>query len=491
METIAEVRRARPAAQYLRMSTEHQRYSLANQSALIARFAAEHGFRIVATYADPGRSGLTLEGRPGLKRLLADVMAEGRSFSAVLVLDVSRWGPFQDPDQAAHYEFLCRSAAVPVIYCDEPFGQDGSLTDTVMKHLKRVMAAEYSRELSERVHAAQLQQAGIGFKQGGAPAYGVRRVVVGPAGDRRRELRRGERKGLHEERVVLVRGPPEETRAIHRIFRLFVRERLSLSAIRRRLNAEGTPAAEGARWSDARVRSVLTSPLAIGVYVFNRRTQRLKSLSRANPPERWVRVRVMPPVVSVSLFEAAQQRLATRRRQRFSDGELLDILRELWRREGHLSDALIDGNPDTPHSATYRQRFGSLAAAYELVGFRPARRWRAGGDRPATDDELLDRLRRLQREHGRVTAKLIAASPLTPSPEVYAARFGSLRQAYGRAGLPHDLFNLLSAGHRRSLELRREADGRGEEASPAGLAPGQTPAPTGEPAERRCRRPAR
>ena len=47
------------AAQYVRMSTEHQQYSTENQAEVIARYAAEHGMEIVATYADSGKSGLT------------------------------------------------------------------------------------------------------------------------------------------------------------------------------------------------------------------------------------------------------------------------------------------------------------------------------------------------------------------------------------------------------------------------------------------------
>src|SRR3954469_23493110 len=97
-----------PAAQYLRMSTERQEYSLANQGDAIQRYAKEHGFVIVRTFEDAGRSGLTINRRSGLKELLATVLGGETSFRAVIVYDVSRWGRFQDLDEAAHYEFLCR-----------------------------------------------------------------------------------------------------------------------------------------------------------------------------------------------------------------------------------------------------------------------------------------------------------------------------------------------------------------------------------------------
>src|SRR5437763_10799062 len=106
-----------PAAQYLRMSTDHQQYSLDNQADAIARYAAGHGFQIVKTYCDAARSGLHLKNRPDLKQLLTDVVAGDLEFRAILVYDVSRWGRFQDIDEAAHYEYLCKSAGVPIFYC--------------------------------------------------------------------------------------------------------------------------------------------------------------------------------------------------------------------------------------------------------------------------------------------------------------------------------------------------------------------------------------
>src|SRR3954449_6871077 len=144
-----------PAAQYLRMSTEHQQYSLENQSAAIQRYAETHGFQIVQTYSDAARSGVVLRLRKGLQRLLQDAVAGNQLYRAILVYDVSRWGRFQDADESAHYEFLCKAAGIPVHYCAETFNNDGSLPSSIMKVLKRVMAAEYSRDLSAKVYLGE------------------------------------------------------------------------------------------------------------------------------------------------------------------------------------------------------------------------------------------------------------------------------------------------------------------------------------------------
>lgn len=81
-----------PVAQYVRMSTDHQRYSTENQRDAIAAYAIDHGMIVVRTYIDEGKSGLHLDGRDALQSLIRDVESRSIDFKAVLVYDVSRWG---------------------------------------------------------------------------------------------------------------------------------------------------------------------------------------------------------------------------------------------------------------------------------------------------------------------------------------------------------------------------------------------------------------
>jgi DNA invertase Pin-like site-specific DNA recombinase len=127
---------------------------------------------IVRTYSDEGKSGLTLNGRDGLKRLIQDVLAGSIDFAVILVYDVSRWGRFQDADESAHYEFICRQAGIDVRYCTERFHNDGSPISMIVKSVKRAMAGEYSRELSAKTFAGQCRLARMGYKIGGNPGYG-------------------------------------------------------------------------------------------------------------------------------------------------------------------------------------------------------------------------------------------------------------------------------------------------------------------------------
>jgi len=118
----------------------------------------------VRSYADAAKSGLDIRHRPGLQSLIDDVLKGQTNFQAVLVYDVSRWGRFQDSDEAACYEFLCKHAGIQVHYCAEPLSNDGSPVSTVVKMMKRAMAAEYLRDLSTSVHAGQCRLVANGFK---------------------------------------------------------------------------------------------------------------------------------------------------------------------------------------------------------------------------------------------------------------------------------------------------------------------------------------
>jgi hypothetical protein len=54
------------------------------------------------------------------------------------------------------------------------------------------MTGEYSRELSAKVFAGQCRLIELGFRQGGSPGYGLRRVLVDQNGLMKTELQRGD-----------------------------------------------------------------------------------------------------------------------------------------------------------------------------------------------------------------------------------------------------------------------------------------------------------
>lgn len=263
---------ARRAAQYVRMSTDHQRYSIENQKRAIAEYAARHEIEIVRTYADEGRSGLTLKGRDALKLLISDVQNERSDFDVILVYDVSRWGRFQDADESAYYEFVCKVAGVSVIYCEEPFENNGSMFSTLLKMIKRVMAGEYSRELSVKVTRAHRYHAELGFHQGGPANFGLSRLLVDVNSQPIITLRPGEAKGLRGDRVVLIPGPHEQMTTVREIFRLYVEEYMPHRAIARHLNKLGLRTSRGNAWSNYNISKILKNEKYAGTFVYGKST---------------------------------------------------------------------------------------------------------------------------------------------------------------------------------------------------------------------------
>ncbi|MFL6306289.1 MAG: recombinase family protein [Candidatus Sulfotelmatobacter sp.] len=358
-----------PAAQYLRMSTEHQQYSLEHQSTGIQKYAESHGFEVVHTYSDAAKSGVALRHRTGLRQMLQDVVAGTASYRAILVYDVSRWGRFQDTDESAHYEFLCKSAAVPVHYCAETFANDGSLPSLIMKALKRTMAGEYSRELGVKVLDGQRRLASMGFKQGGRPGYGLRRLLVSPDGTPKQPLAEGERKSIATDRVILVPGPSHEVQVVREIYRMLVADEVTVHGIATELNRNGVPYTKYSKWDYQAVYGILTHPKYVGCHVYGRTSCRLYTPSIKLPKSEWILTHgAFEPVLDKTTFLQAQ-RILTGRTSNKSDEELLENLRTLLGREGRLSLKLIKNAADAPSPSTYRLRFGSLRRAYQLIGY--------------------------------------------------------------------------------------------------------------------------
>ncbi len=358
-----------PAAQYLRKSTEHQQYSLENQSTAIQRYADSQGFEVVRTYSDAAKSGLVLRHRIGLRQLLQDVVSGSPDYRVILVYDVSRWGRFQDTDESAHYEFLCKSAGVPVHYCAETFANDGTLPSLIMKALKRTMAGEYSRELGVKVLAGQKRLALLGYKQGGMPGYGLRRMLVSPAGVPKQALNSGERKSITTDRVILVPGPVHEVQCVKEIYRMLLSERRSVYALARELNRRGVAYIGGSEWHYQAVYNVLTHPKYAGCHAFGRTSSRLYTPTVKLPKSEWIlKHGAFEPIIDAATFAEAQTILEERTFNK-TDEDLLDGLRGLLASERRLSLTLIQNSANLPSPSTYRNRFGSLRRAYELIGY--------------------------------------------------------------------------------------------------------------------------
>lgn len=358
------------AAEYVRMSTDLQCYSIANQQSLIREYATRHQLQIVRTYTDGGRSGLRLHRRVGLQRLLADVINGEAPFEVILVYDVSRWGRFQDADEAAHYEFLCRRAGKRIVYCAEQFDNDGSPMASIVKGLKRIMAGEYSRELSDKVFHGQARLAAMGFHVGARAPYGLRRMIIDPQGKPRGLMEFGQRKAMQNERVILVPGPADEVNIIRQVFRSFIDDGDNYQQIADRLNAQRIIPSSGLHfWTRHQVKGILSNEKYLGTMLYNRTSSKLSTPRIHNPSCAWVRMpEAFEPLISEADFEEARLRRAENPRKH-RKRDLIAYLHRVKDEHGYLSGSLLRRLKSGPAPETYIKHFGSIDAALEAAGY--------------------------------------------------------------------------------------------------------------------------
>ncbi|EFH2854300.1 recombinase family protein [Escherichia coli] len=359
-------------AQYLRMSTDHQQYSLHNQSEYIKDYAEKNNMEIAYTYDDAGKSGVSIIGRHSLQQLLSDVEQKKIDIQAVLFYDVSRFGRFQNSDEAAYYSFLFERNGVDLIYCSEPIPtKDFPLESSVILNIKRSSAAYHSRNLSEKVFIGQVNLIKLGYHQGGMAGYGLRRLLVDENGIAKEILGFRKRKSIQTDRVILIPGPKNEIKIVNSIYDLFIDDNMPEFIIAERLNEQNIPAENGTLWTRAKIHQILTNEKYIGNNIYNKTSSKLKSRLVKKPKNEWVRCdKAYKPIISKKKYNKAQE-IIQLRSVHLTNDELLEKLKQKLESNGKLSGFIIDEDDTGPSSSVYRTRFGGLLRAYTLIGYKP------------------------------------------------------------------------------------------------------------------------
>ena len=243
--------RLRAVAYYRHSAEIGQENSVEIQQDNVRAFAVKHDIDIIHEFADRGKSGLNAQDRPAFNEMMEWVPTRD-DFCLILVLDVSRWGRFQDTDLSAHYESLCTQHGKQVIYTHIGFTRDEDrLISQLRKSIDRYQSAEYSRTLSKKVFEGAAKVAHQGYRPGGPPPYGFHRLMLDEDKQPDRILQPGQRKAIQNGRVVLVPGDASQVEIVQEIFILFVEKGYDERQIAGHLNAKGTPSPGGVKsWSD-------------------------------------------------------------------------------------------------------------------------------------------------------------------------------------------------------------------------------------------------
>lgn len=299
------------AGLYLRLSREDETHgqsgSIANQRALLRRYAEDQGFQVVDCYVDDGYSGLHFD-RPGFQRLLRDIEA-GR-VNLVLTKDLSRLG--RDYIDTGYYleRYFPGRRVRYIALADGIDTFDRHCAQNDMGPFKSVMNDLYAKDISKKVRAVMDAKREAGQFIGAFAPYGYRKD---PA-DKNRLL-------ADEPAAGVVRG----------IFSAFLAG-TSMAEIARRLNREGVlppsrykaeiqrlpysgaKASQGL-WRPETIRAILGNPTYAGDVAQHKNEKpsyKLKA-SRRLPREAWTVVAdTHKAIVGREEFQAVQRLLQSR-----------------------------------------------------------------------------------------------------------------------------------------------------------------------------------
>lgn len=301
------------AVAYYRHSAEDkQENSVAIQKQHVESFASLNNIEIIHYEADEGKSGL-LSNRPAFERLFTDWIENPNAsqFDYVLVYDVSRWGRFQNQDEAGYFAHICTRNNKMVVYVTIGFpSETNQLISSLGISLHRYMAAEYSRQLSEKVFYGSVKVSQQGYSAGGTATYGMARELLDVNKKHIRILEKGEHKQIANERVSFIPKHDETTDTVCEIFDLFVRQKYQIQGIAIHLNRKGLRSANGGLWNKSKILKILSNEIYTGTRIYNKIWGRLKQKSYRNPRSEWIIIpNAFEAIINEQLFKKTQERL--------------------------------------------------------------------------------------------------------------------------------------------------------------------------------------
>ncbi|MGE0456448.1 MAG: recombinase family protein [Vicinamibacterales bacterium] len=274
---------------YLRVSTDRQahedRTSLSDQRAALEALAAARGYAIARWFEDAGVSGATAEKRPAFMAMVDACRTDGPG--VVLVLNASRFGRFDDVEEAAYWRHSLRRAGWEVRYAEGDAEGDAA---PIVRAVASLEASTYRRNLIANTRRGKKGAADQGFWSTRAP-IGYRRQVVSTG----RILGDHERKAPDEKVRLAIH--PEEGELVRWIYDSYVSGEHTLGTLSAAL-LERVP---GRRWSRTVVNHLLRNPVYRGAVVGGRR--------RNGPSILYGKEHAHPAIVPDALWHAVQARL--------------------------------------------------------------------------------------------------------------------------------------------------------------------------------------
>lgn len=320
------------AVAYIRMSSDRQEKSPAQQREQVLRLAAKRRLKVIRWYEDLGISGNDTQKRNGFRRMIADATNK-RDFSVVLCWSQDRFGRF-DSIEAGEWVAPLRRAGVRLITVAEG---DIDWTDSAGRIIYTVQQEGKNADLLDRARNSTRGRCAsahrVGPLCGRSVPYGYDKLIFDECGREQKRVTLSERFKRPESWTarLVVAADVKAAKTVQWIFRTYAKG-ATIRKIALTLNEKGLPSPRGGKWSTHVVREMLHNPVYTGDQVWNRRHQgryfgivngevvahSQVSPGKFNPKEEWIVVqRAHPPLVSHKLFQRVQRRLAKRRGRTF------------------------------------------------------------------------------------------------------------------------------------------------------------------------------
>lgn len=296
-----------PYAIYLRKSRADREAEALGQGETLARhrealleYAQRNGLEIGAIYREIV-SGESIEARPEMKRLLADV--ENRRWLGVLCMDIDRLARGDSADQARITKTF--SIARTLIITPTRVYDTSNDSDEEYVDFELFMARREYKMISRRIMRGRIASVKEGHFIGSTPPYGYDKVKV--------EKSRG-----------YTLKPNSESDAVKLMYSLCIGG-LGSNSIARKLDDMGIAPRRGGSWSSSTVSDILTNPVYCGKIRWQYRKEE-KSLvngivhvQRRDNPNCVISEGLHTALVSEEDFAKAQQFISIRRAPRNKD----------------------------------------------------------------------------------------------------------------------------------------------------------------------------
>lgn len=273
---------------YYRVSTGRQAesdLSIPDQTRQVEAFCLARGWELAAGYVDAGVSA-TDDSRSEFQRMIERACDDDRPFDVIVVHSYSRF--FRDAFGLEMYIRKLAKVGVRLVSITQELGEDPA--QVMMRQVIALFDEYQSRENGKHVLRAMKENARQGFYNGSRLPLGYTTEEV-------------EKRGIRTKKRLVV--DPVEAEAVQLIFKLYrVGDGrggpLGIKKLVCWLNDQGYRSRLGGRFSVNTVHGILTNPIYVGEWSFNRRNAKTQALK---PDTELIRIDV-PAIVTREEFNA-------------------------------------------------------------------------------------------------------------------------------------------------------------------------------------------